>query len=360
MASHLPYYPLYVYDFDDDPNVLSMNLAEVGLYQLALNESWKRGSIPADPKALAVLIRRKPAEVCRAWPKVLPCWIDNGKPGTLINPRQERERAKALEKSFSATKAANVRHANAHANALPYASESGSPSGTPYSQVSSEDKSSTRACDNKVEFDSMMHRWNRHRGFKKPTKPVRERAAEKWNTVEIGDVDLDLSMDGYYASDWAKEQGYPLLGFVKDPWVWITEDSYTLRVNTPAAPQSSAPSAEVTLHWQSDTLYGEYLFSLADRGKRITEPEAEKAFVIWGGLTEEQKCKTIADAKYLVSITDDPKFIPRPTKHLGERPWNAIRREVQILDKGAMRDQKARAILDRMNPSGSEGRVPLR
>ena len=50
MAKPLPYYPLYVQDFDEDPFVLAMNIAEVGLYQLALNEAWKRGSIPDDPQ----------------------------------------------------------------------------------------------------------------------------------------------------------------------------------------------------------------------------------------------------------------------------------------------------------------------
>src|SRR6185369_15472832 len=62
----LPYYPFYVDAFDE--GVLSMNLAEVGLYILALGHSWKHGSIPDDPAELARLIRRKPSEVRKVWP----------------------------------------------------------------------------------------------------------------------------------------------------------------------------------------------------------------------------------------------------------------------------------------------------
>ena len=111
MAKSLPYYPLYVDDFDEDPNVLAMNLAEVGLYQLALNEAWKRGSIPADPEDLAIIIRRRPADVKKAWPKVQPCWVPNCAPGRLVNPRQEREREKASKLSSSRSEAARASHA---------------------------------------------------------------------------------------------------------------------------------------------------------------------------------------------------------------------------------------------------------
>ena len=109
MAKPLPYYPLYVQDFDEDPFVLAMNLAEVGLYQLALNEAWKRGSIPDDPKALATVIRREPKDVKRAWPKVRDRFIENGTVGRLVNPRQEKEREIAAERSRKATKAIRTR-----------------------------------------------------------------------------------------------------------------------------------------------------------------------------------------------------------------------------------------------------------
>lgn len=134
----LPYYPLYVYDFDEHPKVLAMSIAEVGLYSLALNEAWKRGSIPDDPKLLAVAIKRDFKDVRKAWPAVRACWVPSGEPGRLTNPRQEKERVKALDKSGKASVAAGVRYANvrtrasghsdasadASAGAVPRASES--------------------------------------------------------------------------------------------------------------------------------------------------------------------------------------------------------------------------------------------
>ena len=50
----LPYYPLYVDDFDNSKAVPSMTASEVGIYALSLNESWRSGSIPDDVDQLAV------------------------------------------------------------------------------------------------------------------------------------------------------------------------------------------------------------------------------------------------------------------------------------------------------------------
>lgn len=109
---YLPYYAMYPIDFDEDKHVLPMSLSEAGLYILALNEAWKRGSIPDDPKALALAIRRDPKEVKKAWTAVSSLWVGNGEPGRLVNPRQEKERKKALAKSEQATSAARTRHAD--------------------------------------------------------------------------------------------------------------------------------------------------------------------------------------------------------------------------------------------------------
>jgi uncharacterized protein YdaU (DUF1376 family) len=113
MAKKLPFYQLYVDDFDDDPNVMAMGLAEVGLYQLALNRGWKMGSIPDSADELARMIRRKPTEVRRAWARVRECFVPGAEPGRLVNPRQEKERAKALDKSHKATTSINRRYSKA-------------------------------------------------------------------------------------------------------------------------------------------------------------------------------------------------------------------------------------------------------
>ncbi len=225
MSSKLPYYPYYVDDFDGDANVLAMNLAEVGLYQLALNEAWRQGSIPADPKELARLIRRKPAEVCRAWPKVQPCWIPNCLPGRLVNPRQERERVIAEGRSTVRSTAAKTRWGSSSedpcnsickSNAI--ASESGSASISP-SLSSSENSSRVR-----VLLDDFIRRWARHRGFKKPNKAMQVRVEQRWGRIDIADAELDAAMDGFFDSEWGKHEHFPILGFLKDPHSWIADE----------------------------------------------------------------------------------------------------------------------------------------
>ncbi len=140
MSKPLPYYPFYVQDFDESTVVMEMSLDEVGLYVLALNESWKRGAIPADLKALALRIRRPFSAVKKAWPKVAVRWEPNGTPGYLVNPRQEIERTRAIEKSEQARKNVLRRYVGStdvsakedtdeQTGALPRASESVSSSG---------------------------------------------------------------------------------------------------------------------------------------------------------------------------------------------------------------------------------------
>jgi len=109
MAKKFPYYPHFVDDFSGDKNVLAMSLAEVGLYQLMLDQAWSLESLPDDPEAVAVLIRRKASDVKKAWPKVRECWVPNCQAGMIVNPRQEEERLKAIEKSEQGKKAVSLR-----------------------------------------------------------------------------------------------------------------------------------------------------------------------------------------------------------------------------------------------------------
>lgn len=218
MSKPLPYYPMYVFDFDEDKNVLAMNVAEIGVYVLALNESWKRGSIPDDPTALAGMIRKKPAEVRKAWAAVRACWISNGKPGELINPRLEKERQFSIQRSAVASASSKKRWDEHNAEASPARSESVSVSGLEPEEC---EKASTGARGETVDFGTFLHRWKQHRGFKKPQKYLIERAALRWQKVEVSEEELSTALDGYFAADWARKENYPILGFVKDPHSWI-------------------------------------------------------------------------------------------------------------------------------------------
>lgn len=242
MSRLLPYYPFYVDDFDEDPHVLAMTLGEVGLYLLALNESWKRGSIPSNPKELAVLIRRPASEVKKSWLKVLPCWIENGMPGRLINPRQERERAIAAQRSENASRSArglraevylnevNDRFANARIRAL----DSGSASSADSTVAVSENASTRVRETDLLDSDTIIQRWSHHRGFKKPNKALREIISEKLKKHGLTEAELTASLDGYYANEWAKAQNYPILGFIKDPHSWIVRAALEVE-STPEA-----------------------------------------------------------------------------------------------------------------------------
>lgn len=130
MAKPLPYYPFYVDDFESSEKVRAMSVEAVGLFLLCLNHSWREGSIPADPAKLAMALRVEPRVVKRCWASVLPCWIENGHPGRLVNIRQEDVRKDVHKRSEKAKNSADKRwgkasecNANAYANAMPRQSE---------------------------------------------------------------------------------------------------------------------------------------------------------------------------------------------------------------------------------------------
>lgn len=117
MATKYPYYPMYVDDFDEDPKVRAMTLEEVGLFQLCLNSSWRFNGLPVDVESVALDIRRKLADIEKAWPAVRQMYkqVD----GRLLNSKQEAIRAEILEKSVKAKKSADKRWGGKDANAMP-------------------------------------------------------------------------------------------------------------------------------------------------------------------------------------------------------------------------------------------------
>lgn len=105
----LPYFKWYPKDFEVDENVKLMNLEEIGLYALCLNHAWINGSLPADQSEIARAMKIPAKAFSRIWPRVAPCFAA-GTEGRLINGRQEKERALAISKSESATKAVRSRY----------------------------------------------------------------------------------------------------------------------------------------------------------------------------------------------------------------------------------------------------------
>jgi len=91
------WFKLYPAEFLTDRNVERMDITEFGLYCYLLMRAWLDGGIPADLDEMArySMLRGMPREVLeRAWRTVSECWEPSANdPLTLVNPRQEIERA---------------------------------------------------------------------------------------------------------------------------------------------------------------------------------------------------------------------------------------------------------------------------
>lgn len=95
----LPYLKFYPGDWLADRKVRRLSPAARALYWDLLSVAWLEGSIPADTNELAIdavqwgYTRR---QFEKAWSEVEQFWV-HGAAGELVNPRQELERAKAVE-----------------------------------------------------------------------------------------------------------------------------------------------------------------------------------------------------------------------------------------------------------------------
>ena len=99
---------LFVSDFVGSSKVSAMSLEEVGAYVLLLFHSWREGPLENDSNRLARVIRATPEEFDRIWPAVRACFQED-ESGKLFNPRMERERLRALDRSGLAKRAARAR-----------------------------------------------------------------------------------------------------------------------------------------------------------------------------------------------------------------------------------------------------------
>lgn len=110
----LPWFSFYVRDWMDSDTVGAMSDAAVVCYLQLLCRQWVNGSIPANPRKLAAILRRPVEEfVADVWPQVSPCFVPTADdPDHLENPRLARERleaeSKTSEKREWATAAGNA------------------------------------------------------------------------------------------------------------------------------------------------------------------------------------------------------------------------------------------------------------
>ncbi len=123
MANGLPYYRMWVKDFDTNEAVRLLSVPEVGLFVLCLNHAWVNDGLPADPAAIAKLLKVPIRDFGKWWPNVSLCFSPESGGTRLRNGRQEKERNEAKSISDKAKASADKRWSARNTVALPAQSE---------------------------------------------------------------------------------------------------------------------------------------------------------------------------------------------------------------------------------------------
>ena len=100
-------------DYEADEAVKLMTYEQEGIYHRLLDHQWLHGSIPADPKQIAMLVPKVPPKrFLSLWPGIAGKFVEDG--GRLVNRKLEKVRTATA--AFKAAKAAAGR-ASAEARA---------------------------------------------------------------------------------------------------------------------------------------------------------------------------------------------------------------------------------------------------
>jgi uncharacterized protein YdaU (DUF1376 family) len=116
MPERLPYFPCYAADLL--VSTTPMSDEQLGAYTRLLLHAWIEEGLPTDLTAVRALGRWSQAAWSRIWPVVGSKWVEQG--SRLVNPRQERERAKlmaTLDRKSDAGKAGARKRWHSHASA---------------------------------------------------------------------------------------------------------------------------------------------------------------------------------------------------------------------------------------------------
>lgn len=111
MKRKAPAYQWYPKDYDSDEAVKLMTYEQEGIYHRLLDHQWLHGSIPAEPKQIAMLVPKVPPKrFLSLWPAIAKKFSDVG--GRLVNEKLEKVR-----KDTAAYKAAKAAAGRASAEA---------------------------------------------------------------------------------------------------------------------------------------------------------------------------------------------------------------------------------------------------
>lgn len=86
-----PAYQWYVMDARGDEVFMLMSYEQQGIYRALLDHQWIEGSLPADPKQLATILKVTPGRFAKVWPLISAKFLKNSD-GRLINDRLENQR----------------------------------------------------------------------------------------------------------------------------------------------------------------------------------------------------------------------------------------------------------------------------
>lgn len=87
-----PAFQFYPKDFISDERVMRMTYTERGIYITLLSVCWLEGSIPGQPRAIAMMLKIPTARFLKLWRGPLSRCFETNSDGRLIQKRLERER----------------------------------------------------------------------------------------------------------------------------------------------------------------------------------------------------------------------------------------------------------------------------
>lgn len=110
MPKQLPYMKWHCSDAENDEAWRLMSFAERGLYMTLLDYSWMNAGLPPDSDDICRAVGARREEFDVLWVRVSRQFPHRNELGRLVNGRQERDRAEAVEKSQKCTDAIRTRY----------------------------------------------------------------------------------------------------------------------------------------------------------------------------------------------------------------------------------------------------------
>lgn len=152
----LPYYRMWVKDFDTNENVRLLNLPEVGLYLLCLNHAWINEGLPGTPGDISRALKIPEREFAKYWSRVACCFqLEND--GRFRNNRQEEEREHAAQKSIRSSNAVSERERKrALRSSNDTSDDDPRARARPGSDSGSSEEKSRKDCEMRREFDEQF------------------------------------------------------------------------------------------------------------------------------------------------------------------------------------------------------------